>query len=149
LKHHDGQIGAGKNIRGGEMKTKINNILLLLILAGVGTSWGLAQDTADKSKSKAEIRTITGCLSKGSNPKEFKLAGNDGSAWKVRSRRVALADHVGHTITVTGVETHAKLHNLKEDAKDAAKDSGIKKSSSEHGHLIVTEVKMVSDSCQK
>jgi hypothetical protein len=131
------------------MKTKISNILLCLILAGLGTSWGLAQDTANKSKSKAEIRTITGCLSRGGNPKEFKLAGNDGSTWNVRSSRIALADHVGHTITVTGVVPNPKLHNLKEDAKDAAKDSGIKKDNAEHGHLIITELKMVSDSCEK
>jgi hypothetical protein len=37
---------------------------------------------------------------------------------------------------------------LKEDAKDAAKDSGMKKTNDEHGHLTVTEVKMVSESCQ-
>jgi hypothetical protein len=37
---------------------------------------------------------------------------------------------------------------MKEDAKDAAKDSGVKKNNNEHGHLTVTQVKMVSDSCQ-
>jgi hypothetical protein len=37
---------------------------------------------------------------------------------------------------------------MKEDAKDAAQDSGMKKTNAEHGHLTVTEVKMVSDSCQ-
>ena len=44
------------------------------------------------------------------------------------------------------------MHNMKEDAKEdakeAAKDSGMKKSDAEHGHLTVTEVKMVSDSCK-
>jgi hypothetical protein len=131
------------------MKTKMNGFLLCLILAGLGTSLGLAQDTSSKSKSKADIRTITGCLSKGESADEFMLAGNDGSSWEVRSSRVALADHVGHTITATGVVSNATLHNLKEDAKGAAKDSGIKKDDSEHGHLKITEVKMVSDSCQK
>jgi len=41
------------------------------------------------------------------------------------------------------------MHNMKEDAKDAAKDSGMTKSDNEHGHLKVTDVKMVSESCQK
>ena len=77
------------------------------------------------------------------------LAGNDGSTWEVRSSRVSLAGHVGHTISATGVVSNAKLHNLKEDTKDAATDSGMKKADSEHGHLTITEVKMVSDSCQK
>ena len=120
---------------------KVSNFLLCLILAAVSTS-ALA-------KSKSDVRDVTGCLSKGHSADEFLLTGNDGSTWEVRSGRVALADHVGHTVTATGVITNAKMHNLKEDAKDAAKDSGMKKDNSEHGHMKITEVKMVSDSCQK
>jgi hypothetical protein len=37
---------------------------------------------------------------------------------------------------------------MKEDAKDAAKDSGMTKTNDEHGHMTVTDVKMVSDSCK-
>jgi hypothetical protein len=37
---------------------------------------------------------------------------------------------------------------MKEDAKDAAQDSGMKKSNTEHGHLKVTDVRMVAESCQ-
>jgi hypothetical protein len=40
------------------------------------------------------------------------------------------------------------MHNMKEDTKEMAKDAGMKKSDSEHGHLKVTDVKMVSDSCK-
>jgi hypothetical protein len=61
---------------------------------------------------------------------------------------VDLAEHVGHTVTATGVVSNAAMHNMKEDAKDAAKDSGMKKDNSEHGHLKITEVKMVSESCK-
>jgi hypothetical protein len=131
------------------MKMKISKLLLGLILASLGISLGFAQDTTNQSKSKSDIRTITGCLSKGDSADEFMLAGNDGSTWEVRSSRVSLAGHVGHTISATGVVSNAKLHNLKEDTKDAATDSGMKKADSEHGHLTITEVKMVSDSCQK
>jgi hypothetical protein len=113
--------------------------LLFLVLAGC--TFGLAKD-------KADVRDVTGCLSKGDSAKEFLLTGNDGSTWEVRGSRVALAKHVGHTVTATGVVSNAKMHNLKEDAKEAAKDSGMKKSDAEHGHLTVTEVKMVSGSCK-
>ena len=108
----------------------------------------LASCTFGFAKEKAEVRDITGCLSRGDSAKEFLLTGNDGSTWEVRSSRVALAEHVGHTVTATGVVSNAKMHNMKEDTKEAAKDSGIKKSDAEHGHLTVTEVKMVSDSCK-
>jgi hypothetical protein len=38
---------------------------------------------------------------------------------------------------------------LKEDAKDAGKDAGMKNNSTEHGHLKITDVHMVSDACQQ
>ena len=113
--------------------------LLLVVLAGC--TFGLAKD-------KADVRDVTGCLSKGDSAKEFLLTGTDGSTWEVRSSKVALAEHVGHTVTATGVVSNATAHNLKEDAKDAAKDSGMKKSDTEHGHMKITDVKMVSDSCK-
>lgn len=100
------------------------------------------------AKSKADVREVTGCLAKGDSAKEFVLTGSDGSSWEIRSSKVALAPHVGHTVTATGVVSNATMHNMKEDAKEAAKDSGMKKSDDEHGHLTVTDVKMVSDSCQ-
>ena len=108
----------------------------------------LAFCTFGFAKDKADVRDVTGCLSKGDSAKEFLLTGNDGSTWEVRSSRVALAEHVGHTVTATGVVSNAAMHNMKEDAKDAAKDSGMKKTDDEHGHLKVTAVKMVSDSCK-
>src|SRR6266550_1009729 len=118
------------------MKIKL---LLCVILAGC--TFGFA-------KEKADIRDVTGCLSKGDSAKEFLLTGTDGSTWEVRGSKVALADHVGHTVTATGVISNATMHNMKEDAKDAAKDSGMTKSANEHGHLKVTAVKMVSESCK-
>jgi len=122
------------------MKTKMNGILFFLILAAFSTS-ALA-------KSKGDVRDVTGCLSKGDSAREFLLTGDDGSTWEVRSSRVPLAEHVGHTVTATGVVSNATMHNMKEDAKEAAKDSGMKKSDVEHGHMTVTKVKMVSDSCK-
>jgi hypothetical protein len=108
----------------------------------------LAACTFGFAKEKADVRDVTGCLAKGDSANEFVLTGNDGSTWEVRSSKVALAEHVGHTVTATGVVSNAAMHNMKEDAKDAAKDSGMKKDNSEHGHLKVTEVKMVSESCK-
>jgi hypothetical protein len=128
------------------MKTK--HFVLCLILVCFGTSWVIGQDTTATTKSKGAARTITGCLSKGDSANEFLLTATDGSTWEVRSNRVALADHVGHTVEATGVVAHNKMHNMKEDAKDMATDSGMKKNDSEHGHMTITNVKMVSDSCK-
>ena len=122
--------------------------LFLCVLLAVGVSvWTMASDSTAKGKS--DTRTITGCLAQGDNAKEFKLTAEDGSTWEVRSSAVSLAEHVGHTISATGVVSNAMAHNMKEDTKDMAHDTGMKKDNKEHGHLKVTDVKMVSDSCSK
>lgn len=126
------------------MRMKIGSLLLGLFLVAFAALPAPAQ-----TKSKSDTRTITGCLSKGDSADEFRLTGTDGSTWEVRSTRVILADHVGHTVDATGVVSNAAMHNLKEDAKDMAKDSGVKKDNSEHGHMTITKVNMVSDSCGK
>lgn len=121
------------------MNTIFGAILLLLMAAS-----GFASE-----KSKSDVRDITGCLSKGDSAKEFVLTGSDGSTWEIRSSSVPLAEHVGHTVTATGVLSNSTMHNMKEDTKDMASDAGVKKNNTEHGHLKVTDVKMVSDSCSK
>ena len=132
------------------MKSKTNRWLLCIVLAGLSSTWLLAQnDTSSSGKSKSDTRSITGCLSKGDSANEFLLSGNDGSTWEVRSSTVSLSDHVGHTVTATGVVSNAMAHNMKEDTKDMAHDAGVKKDNREHGHLKVTDVKMVSDSCKQ
>jgi hypothetical protein len=133
------------------MRTKLNRLMLCLILGALAASWAVAQEETSDSKSKSDVRTITGCLTKGDGADEFLLAGNDGSTWEVRGSKsgVDLASHVGHTISATGVVSNAMAHNLKEDTKGAAHDTGMKKDNAEHGHLKITDVQMVSESCQK
>ena len=132
------------------MTAKLGRLLLSLVLAAFAVSWAVALDDND-TKSKGDVRTVTGCLSKGDSADEFVLTGNDGSTWEVRNSKsgVNFSNHVGHTVTATGVVSHAKMHNMKEDSKEMAKDSGVKKDSTEHGHLKVTDLQMVSDSCQR
>ena len=130
------------------MTNNWSRLLLYVVLAGLTSAWALAQDT--DAKSKGDVRSITGCLSKGDSANEYLLTGTDGSTWEVHANNsVNLARHVGHTIEAKGVVTNAKMHNMKEDAKDAAQDSGMKKNNTEHGHLKVTDVRMVGESCQQ
>jgi hypothetical protein len=128
----------------------MSGLLLGLILAGFGGSWLLAQqDEVNSDKGKSDTRTITGCLSKGDSSHEYLLTANDGSTWEIRSDNAEMAEHVGHTVEATGVVSNSTMHNLKEDAKDAAHDTGMKKNNNEHGHMKVTDVRMVSDSCSR
>jgi len=124
----------------------MKSLLLFLSLAVAVSAWAAPQDA---SKGKAHTRSITGCLSQGDDQNEFLLTAQDGSTWEVRSDAVSLAPHVGHTVTATGTVRAAAMHNMKEDAKDVAHDAGMKHNNKEHGHLQITDINMVSDSCSK
>jgi hypothetical protein len=100
----------------------------------------------DKS---ADVRTVTGCLTRAEGAHEYLLTGADGSTWELHSKTVKLSPHRGHTVTVTGAVRHADLHGAKESAKDEMKEHGVDKHEAEHGHLRVTQVEMVSESCKK
>lgn len=128
------------------MKIKLG-LMFCLCVGVLSTCVAFAQDQMS-DKSKADTRTITGCVSKGDSADEYMLTADDGSTWEVRSSAVSLGDHVGHKVAATGVVSNAAMHNLKEDAKDAAHDSHMKKSDTEHGHMKITDVQMVSESCK-
>jgi hypothetical protein len=123
----------------------------IVFLAGV-ILLGFAGCAFAQDKPKSKVRTITGCLTKAKGGDEYLLAGKNGSTWEVHSdnsdSRLSLSDHLGHTVTATGVVSHSKLHNLKEDAKDTATDTGVKNDNREHGHLTITSIKMLSESCK-
>ena len=126
------------------MKYAMLGLVLTLAAMVVSTpAWAAPKD-------KAEARTITGCLAKGDSGKadEFMLTASDGSMWDLTSKTVALGEHVGHTVAVTGEVEHATAHNMKEDAKDVAHDTGMKKDNKESGDFKVSSLKMVSDSCK-
>jgi len=130
--------------------TKLSRLLLCVVLAGLTTAWVFAQDSDTDAKSKGEVRSITGCVTKGPSANEFLLTSSDGSSWEVHNNNaIDLTNHLGHTIEAKGVVSHSKMHNMKEDAKGAEKDAGMKNNNTEHGHLNVTDVRMVSESCQQ
>ena len=131
------------------MKPKQVSLMLSFVLVVLGSAWMFAQE---KSDNKSNTRTITGCVSKehdSSSSNEYLLTANDGSTWEVRSDSVSLAEHLGHTVSATGVVRASTAHNLKEDAKGAAADAHMKKNNNEHGHMTITDVQMVSKTCER
>ncbi len=79
------------------------------------------QGETTKPTTHKSTRTLTGCLQNGENANEYLLTTKKGSTWEVKSDNVKLDQHVGHTVTITGVVSHSKMHGMKEDAKDEAK----------------------------
>jgi hypothetical protein len=107
------------------------------------TTISQSDNGSDKS---ADVRTVTGCLRSGESSGEYNLVGQNGSTWELHSDSVDLASHVGHKVTITGAVSNSAMHGMKEDAKKEAREHGMS-TSTEHGHMTVTSMSMVSDSC--
>ena len=118
------------------LKMRLGLIALLVYVALL--LMGAAQDTTDTSRA---TRTVTGCLQKGDNANEYHLIAEH-AKWHLKSDNVSLADHVGHKVKVDGAVSNAAFHGMKEDLK-----AEVHKTPTETGELTVTNLEMVSDSC--
>jgi hypothetical protein len=146
------QLGANNQEENQSMKSKWTRLLLCVVVAGVTSMWAVAQDDSASSQandSKGQVRNVTGCLTKSGSGNEYTLTATDGSTWEIHENNsVDLASHVNQTVEAKGVVSHEKTHNMKEDAKQMGHDTGMKNNTAEHGHLKITNISKVSDSCQ-
>jgi hypothetical protein len=126
------------------MRSKLTLSLLALSGLALLPTAGFANNARqDRDDDRGKVREITGCVQREGN--EYELMADNGSTWELKGERTAdLADHVGHTVRVTGTVNHEKMHDAKEKAKEKTQDNP-----NEHGHLTVTDVKMVSRSCRR
>ena len=124
----------------------VTGVIALFMFAGtadLATAQGTTKETHKKT------RTLTGCLQKGEDANEYNFTAKDGGKWEIKSDSVKLDEHVGHTVKITGVVLNATAHGMKEDAKDEMKEHGVNKNATERGHMTVTNLTMVSGTCQK
>jgi hypothetical protein len=108
----------------------IGYLLVVFLVLTLFSFSGLARQEKSKEPTGKTI-TLTGCLQKGDEANEFALSEGD-KKYELTSSRVALKDHVGHTVTVTGTVKSEKG----EEAEGWA------------GQMTVTSLKMVSTSCK-
>src|SRR6202171_6560689 len=129
------------------MKGKIAAGFIAVMMFATVVGLATAQHTTKATHKKT--RTLTGCLQKGEDANEYNLTAKDGATWEIKSDSVKLDDHVGHTVKITGVVANATAHGMKEDAKAEMKEHDMDKHATEHGHMTVTNLTMVSDTCEK
>ena len=115
-------------------------VLLLLALAFVSVFPLLlsAQEMGSNNSS------VTGCLKQGTETGGYYLLAQDGKMYEILGHGVNLAEHVGHTITLTGHS--AKLPEKQETKRETAEKGEAGNSS--YSDFRATSVKMVSASCQ-
>ncbi|MGA7920219.1 MAG: hypothetical protein WCA38_11160 [Candidatus Acidiferrales bacterium] len=141
-------------------------LLALLIAVTFMPSRLQAQDSGNGSAGQngsatADTTTVTGCLKAGKQAGHYMLTAEDGTTYHLRSRQVKLGDHVGHTVEVTGrvpqgrgsggQTPSASSSDGSDTSMSATGQSGASGATGETGNghmLIVTSLKMVSDSCK-
>jgi len=106
--------------------------------------------TSPASQVKPKPIKVTGCLQKADEENEFVITNKAGKKYEITSKSVALADHVGHTVTVKG--TMVAEEKGEKEAKEEKGEKGEKEEAEakeyESGHLQVTSLKMVSPKCK-
>jgi hypothetical protein len=129
------------------MNIRIATMIVALFMLAGAAELATAQDTTKTTHKKT--RTLTGCLQKGDDANEYNLAAKGGGTWELKSDSVKLEEHVGHTVKISGVVSNATAHGMKEDTKEEMKEHGMDKGATEHGHMTVTDLTMVSETCQR
>jgi hypothetical protein len=125
------------------MRSKLAlSFFALSALALLPTAGFASNAKQDRDEDRGKVREVTGCLQKEGD--DYELMADNGSTWELKGDKANLADHVGHTVRVRGTVNHEKMHEAKEKAKEKTQDNP-----NEHGHLTVTDVRMVSRSCSR
>jgi hypothetical protein len=122
-----------------------STILVLFVGLGATLLYGAPQMANDKPSAASE-QTVTGCLQKGVEPVGFFIIGADDKHWELYSgKEVSLADHVGHTVTVTGSLAKRSAKQEEKSQPNEKKETGAR----EHSDLQISSLKMVSDTCSR
>jgi len=95
---------------------------------------------------QASTQTVTGCLQKGLESGGFFIIANGEKHWELYpASGVSLAEHVGQTITVTGVPAGRTSAQEEKSQAFEKKEMGDK----QHADLMISDVKVVSQTCSK
>ncbi len=116
---------------------------VLLVVLSAGLLYGAPQMGSDKMSPN---QTVTGCLQKGGEPVGFFIISKDGTHWELYpGENVSLADHVGHTVIVSGSILKRTPAQEEKSQPYEKKEMGA----GAHHDLQVSSLKMVSESCSK
>jgi hypothetical protein len=113
------------------------------------------------SAANPEMTTVTGCIQAGKREGTFRLVGDDGSMYMLRSKKTDFSQHVGHEVTITG---HVMNGEMRHGSGGAAGNSGDASASADQSApadntamsakphawkgLAVKSMTMVSESCK-
>jgi len=116
-------------------------VLSPLVLLGQQGGSDMGQNSG--ASMQGQSVTATGCLQKGQENGGYYLKDENGKDWELTGK--SLPSHVGHKVTVTGNEVQSpKSKETKVESSEKAEAGG-----GQYSDLHVTNVKMVSETCQQ
>ena len=121
----------------------IQRLVGMVLFLGLSSAlmYGAPQMGNDKA---AADQTITGCLQRGTESGGFFLV-SDNKHWELYpASGVNLSEHVGHTVTVTGIVAHRTEAQEKKSQASEKKEMG----KMAHADLNVSSLKHVSETCK-
>jgi len=126
---------------------KLSRLLFPVVLIALFPLLLSAQDAMSKQdqmgNQMADKMSATGCLMRGTHADGYYLKGDDGKTYELWGYK-GLSDHVGHKVTVTGMEQ--KMPESQEKMKEETEKTEA--AGEPQMDLRVMHVKMVSESCQ-
>ena len=128
----------------------VKNIItasLAAMLIGLMGSASAQNGVKTKPAISKSTRTITGCLTTGDD--EFVLTADGGGIWQLQGNIVKLDGYIGNTVTITGVVFSPAVHGTRVNAKRAAKDQSVLRDVTGYGHMTVTMLTWLSNTCEK
>jgi hypothetical protein len=116
------------------------------------------------SGANPDTTTVTGCIQAGKREGTFKLVGDDGSVYMLRSKKTDFSQHVGHEVTITGnvMNGNGHMHNggaagagadasaggSGADQSAPASDAAMTPKAHAWKGLAVKSMSMVSETCK-
>ena len=109
------------------------------VMAACVVAFSLTAVAQDEKKPPSKEHSMTGCLQKGSTAETFVITNSEPKGPKligIVESKENLAPHVGHKITITGVDVPAK-----------EAESGKTKPDKADHYMKVSAIKMVATTC--
>jgi len=126
------------------MLRKLATLSFVLFIGLTLATYVAAQDAPQKAPAGAQ--TVTGCLQKGVEPNGgfYLITDKNKHLELYDGGNVGLADHVGHTVSVTGTTPQRSADQEKVSQPYEKQETGARK----HADFQVSSLKMVSDKCK-
>lgn len=122
----------------------IHKVAWLILLLGLSSTvlYAAKQDADDKGSGSQKV---TGCLQKGEEAGGMYVISTEDKHYELYpAKGVDLAEHVGHTVTVTGTEAHRSATQEEKSQPHEKQEASGK----QHADLQVTKVEHVSEACK-